>query len=68
MHTVLIIQLSKVKTCLFKVHPKKSVIIYSPLCRPKLLRLSFIFKTQIKIFLMKSEISVLPLTAVQLPF
>ncbi len=32
-----------------------SVINYSPSCRPKPVRLSFIFRTQIKILLMKSE-------------
>ncbi len=36
------------------VHPK-IVINYSPSCHSKLVRPSFIFGTQIKIFLMKSE-------------
>ncbi len=40
------------------VHPKmKMVINYSPSCRSNPLRSSFIFGTQIKMFLMKSESS-----------
>ncbi len=41
------------------VHPKNehSVINYSPSCRTKPMRPSFIFRTQIKIFLIKSESS-----------
>ncbi len=38
-------------------HPKNSVINYSPSCRFKHIRPSFIFGTQIKIFWMESESS-----------
>ncbi len=38
------------------VHPKMKIVInYSSSCRSKSVRPSFIFRTQIKIFLMKSE-------------
>jgi len=42
-------------SALFKglVHPKMKIL--SPLCCSNPIRLSFIFRTQIKIFLMKSE-------------
>ncbi len=44
------------------VHPKilNSVINYSPSCRSKPVRPSFIFRTQIKMFLMKFESSLTP--------
>ncbi len=43
-----------------KVHPKIVIVInYSSSCRSKPARLSFIFRTQIKIFLMKSESSLI---------
>ncbi len=38
------------------VHPKLT-ILYSPLCHSKPVRPLFIFKTQIKIFFMKSDSS-----------
>jgi len=38
------------------VHPKMKIVIYSPSCHPKPVRFSFIFRTQMKRFLMKYEI------------